>query len=295
MALTMLITIFEIVSPLFLIALVGYVYGARVNPDMATVNRLVMDIFMPALILKVMWQDGFNVADYGGLMLSGFAVIFLSGIAAFTVARAFGFAWRAFVPPAMFSNWANLGLPLYVFALGSNALNGGVMLVALGNLVCFTVGILIYAGRVRLREVLTTPVLIAVAVGWSVSSFDVPVPSLVEIPLSMLGDVVIPLMLFSLGVRLNSVTISDSKQALVMAVLCPVVGTLVALGAASVIPMTEVHRNILLLFGALPPAVVNFILAEQYQQNPEQVASMIMIGNLFSIVSIPVVLYLFVL
>ena len=49
----MLSQVFEIVAPLLIIASVGYVYGVRVKPEMQFTNRLVMDVFMPALILQV--------------------------------------------------------------------------------------------------------------------------------------------------------------------------------------------------------------------------------------------------
>jgi len=51
------------------------------------------------------------------------------------------------------------------------------------------------------------------------------------------------------------------------------------------------HKSILVLFGALPPAVINFMLAEQYNRDPEAVASMVLIGNIASVVSLPLALW----
>ena len=56
------------------------------------------------------------------------------------------------------------------------------------------------------------------------------------------------------------------------------------------IDLSEIHRATLILFGVLPPAVVNFMLAEQYNRNPDQVASIVMIGNLIGLITIPLVL-----
>jgi predicted permease len=47
----------------------------------------------------------------------------------------------------------------------------------------------------------------------------------------------------------------------------------------------------LLLYGALPPAVMNFLVAERYNQEPERVAALVLIGNLGSVVAMPVTLY----
>ncbi|GHA07365.1 transporter [Arenicella chitinivorans] len=283
--------VMTIVAPLFLLAAVGYFYGARMRPEMRITNQLVMDIFMPALIFHVMIQDDFVPAQYFALMLAGALLMLGSGVIAFLFSKVVGISWRAFVPPAMFSNWANLGLPLYVFALGEHALGAGVMLVVVGNIFCFTIGTYIYSGKLSSLEVLKTPMIVAVVVGGLINLLNVSVPAVLLVPINMLGQVAIPLMLFSLGVRLTRASWRDSHAGLVMAVFCPVVGVALAFLLIQIFPMSNLHQSILILFGALPPAVINFMLAEQYQTEPDTVASMVLIGNLFAIVSLPIVLY----
>jgi len=48
----------------------------------------------------------------------------------------------------------------------------------------------------------------------------------------------------------------------------------------------------LLLYGALPAAVVNFILTEKYRQDPALAASVVVISTFLSLFTIPVVLWL---
>ena len=287
--------VFAIVAPLFLIVLVGYVYGSRVRPEMAITNRLVMSVFMPALIFHVMIQEGFSIVQYLPLIFAGALLMLGSGVLAYVLARSLGFAWRSFVPPAMFSNWANLGLPLYVFTLGSAALDGGLMLVVVGNILCFTVGAYIYSGKASGLAVLRTPIIVAVIVGLIISFLELPIPTFVDLPIQMLGDVAIPLMLFALGVRLTQVGLKHAKLGIVMGIFCPVVGVSLAWLLVQLIPMSQLHQQTLIIFGVLPPAVINFMLAEQYNTEPEKVASMVMIANLMSLVSIPIVLFVLLL
>ena len=47
----------------------------------------------------------------------------------------------------------------------------------------------------------------------------------------------------------------------------------------------------LMLFGALPPAVLNYMVAERYRQEPDRVASIVLLGNLASLAVIPGVLF----
>ena len=45
-----------------------------------------------------------------------------------------------------------------------------------------------------------------------------------------------------------------------------------------------------LLFGALPPAVLNYIFAERYRQEPDRVASIVLLGNSAALAIIPLTL-----
>jgi len=280
-----------IVAPLFLIVGVGYFYGARWRPEMRITNQLIMDVFMPALILSVMIREDFFPTQYVALMAGGAAVMLGSGIVGFAFAKLLGLSWRSFVPSAMFKNWANLGIPLYVLALGDSALGGGVMLVVVGNILCFSIGTYIYSGKLSSLEILKTPIILAVIAGIFVNSVNLEVPTYLSRPIDMLGQVAIPMMLFSLGVRLTRVSWSESSIGIIMAVFSPLVGVMLALLVLQIIPMPELHQDILILFGVLPPAVINFMLAEQYDRDAEKVASMVLIGNLASVICIPILLY----
>jgi predicted permease len=108
----------------------------------------------------------------------------------------------------------------------------------------------------------------------------------------MLGDVSIPLLLFSLGVRLTDSVARDLRLGLVGAALCPLAGMAVAWTVAPLLGLAETQAGMLLIFGALPPAVLNYIFAERYRQEPERVASIVMIGNVAALLFMPLALYL---
>jgi predicted permease len=106
----------------------------------------------------------------------------------------------------------------------------------------------------------------------------------------MLGDVSIPLLLFSLGVRLTDSRNADWKVSIVGALTTPVAGVLVALLANHLLGLGGRDATMLILFGALPPAVLNYIFAERYRQEPERVASIVLVGNSASLFIIPLTL-----
>jgi predicted permease len=100
----------------------------------------------------------------------------------------------------------------------------------------------------------------------------------------------VPLLLFSLGVRMTGVSFAEWKLATGAAILRPVLGMAIAYGVVQLLGLSGQQAAMLIVFGALPPAVLNFLFAERYKQEPERVASIVLIGNLFALLWLPVAL-----
>ncbi len=284
--------IVAIIFPVISIVALGYFYARmRHDTDMSSGNRLNMDIFTPALIFDIMSSSDYALGDFAWLGLAGVAVVLGSGLVAWPVARLFGYQWKTLVPPMMFNNCGNMGLPLIVLAFGDSALAPAVILFALSNFLHFGVGLQLITQRWSPRAVVQNPMILATVLGIGVSLLGVEIPETLRLPIHMLGQIAIPLMLFSLGVRMIGIDFGDWQPGVVGALLCPISGLVIALLCILFIPLPADQQAILLLFSALPPAVLNFMVAERYRQEPQRVASIVLIGNLASILVIPGVLW----
>ena len=73
--------------------------------------------------------------------------------------------------------------------------------------------------------------------------------------------------------------------------LCPLSGLISALIFIQLVPLPAAQVPLLLLFSILPPAVLNYMVAERYSQEPHRVASIVLVGNLSSLVVIPIALW----
>ncbi len=284
--------IFAIIFPVFSIVALGYFYARhRHDTDMSSGNRLNMDIFTPALIFDILSASDYALADYIDLTLGGIAVVLGSGLVAWPVAKMLGYQWKTLVPPMMFNNCGNMGVPLIVLSFGEAALPAAIMLFASSNLLHFLLGQQLITQRWSPREVATNPMILATVLGIGVSLLGVSIPETLRLPIHLLGQIAIPLMLFSLGVRMLTIDFADWQIGLLGALLCPLTGLAIALPYAWLMPLDGDQASILLLFGALPPAVLNFMVAERYHQEPQRVASIVLIGNFASILAIPAVLW----
>ena len=286
-------SLIAIVFPIFALVGVGFAYARRIAPDMAVPNRVNLEIFTPALIFSVLSSRDFELAAFGGLALAGALVVLGSGVLAWPVARLAGWRVKTFVPPMMFSNSGNMGLPLAVLAFGEQALPAAMVLFLVENTLHFTVGNAILEGRIHPLVLLRMPMLQATLAGLLVAVIDLSVWAPLALALDMLGEVAIPLMLFALGVRMTQIDLKDWRIGSVGAVVCPVTGVLLAVVFGRLLGIEGQAFAQLVAFGALPPAVLNYMLAERFGESPAAVASIVLLGNLASIVTIPAVLVFF--
>lgn len=286
----MLLRIVSILFPLVAIVSLGYGVGRYLKPDLAQANRLNVDVFVPALVFAAMASRDFHIAAYGTLLLVTFLLIVACGLVGWGVARVAGIEARTLVPPMMFNNSANLGLPLAVLAFGAEALPPMVAMFALSNLLQFSFGTWLLDHRAGAAGALRSPSVLAAIAGIAVGVSGVEVWPPLLMAIRMVGDIAIPLMLLALGVRLADSRIGAIGFGLFGAVLRPLSGMAVAWLLVSAIPLPPLDRSLVLLFGALPPAVLNFILAERYRQEPDKVASMVLIGNVAALVFLPIAL-----
>ena len=282
----------DVIIPVFLIVAVGYAYARRQVPDMGTFNRIALDVLAPVLVYSALASRDFVIAEHITLLVGGAVIILGGGLLAWPLARAFGAQARTLVPVVMFNNCGNMGLPLALLAFGPAHFGAAVALFSVSNLLHFSIGARITSRAARTRDLLTSPLMIATALGFISALTDVRPPDVMLAGLKLLGDALLPKMLFALGVRLTALTRDGLAVGLLGALARPLLGLVIALPLAWALGLEGAARGQLLLFAALPPAVMQFMLADRYQQEPDKVGAMIMLGNALAVVFVPLALAL---
>lgn len=286
----MIAQILSTLLPVFLISGCGALYGRFRKPDIKGLNVLNMELFVPMLVFAVLADRQAPLQQYADLALGAAVVVLGSGLLLWPVARIMKLNLRTFLPPMMFNNSGNMGIPLIVFAFGDAALPAAVVLFIVEMLLHFSVGLYMLDPHTPVWRLLKLPIVSASIAGLTVNLAGIPLPDWLLESLNMLGGICIPLMLFTLGVRMLDVDFRDWKLGVLGAVACPASGLLLAWPMIHLLNLEGLQIATLWVFAALPPAVLNYMVAEQFRQEPHKVASLVLIGNLGSLAVIPLVL-----
>ena len=286
----LLARIADVIIPVFFIVAIGYVYARRKAPDMTAFNRVALDVLAPLLVYAALASKDFRIAEYGSLLIGSAVLILGGGLLAWPLASITGTNPRTLVPVVMFNNCGNMGLPLALLAFGNEHFGAAVALFSVSNLLHFSLGARITSHSARSRDLLLSPLMMATLLGFASALSDIRPPPVMLSSMRLLGDALLPMLLFTLGTRLTALTRAGLAQGMLGALARPLIGLSIGIPLAWVLNLEGVARGQLLLFAALPPAVIQYMLAEQYQQEPDKVGAMIMLGNALAVVFVPLAL-----
>ena len=284
--------IVAILFPMFALTALGFLYGRRHASDMSVANRINMDVFIPALIFSGISGRSYDVASYGAMALGMVILVLGSGLIAWVIARLSGQQALTLAPPMMFNNSVNLGIPLAVLTFGNDILPYAIILFVISTGLNFSLGIWMLDHKTKFWNVWRTPAVLAALVGFAVGESHFILWSPLTTAIKMLADISIPLALFALGVRMTDAKLNHWRDGLIGALARPAAGMLIAWFAAPLLGLQGKQAGLLLVYGALPPAVINYVFAERYHQEPDKVAAIVLVGNLASIITLPLVLTL---
>jgi predicted permease len=287
----MLFELLDIVLPIYVSIGLGALWARSGRAyDTALVTDLIMLIGAPCLVFSTLTDLAVDPATMARLALATVAALLVLGVLGGLLLAGVRLPRHTYLGPLVFMNVGNMGLPLCLYAFGDEGLTLGVTFFAVGALAQFTVGIVLWSGRLSVMEVVRTPLAWAAGLAVLVLVTGTPVPEWLRRTTTVLGGVTIPLMQFTLGVSLVGLHLGRLPRAFGLAVARFGLGVTVGIGLATAFGLDGVAWNVFVLDCAMPVAVFNYLLAERYGRSPEDVAGLVVVSTLLSFVTIPALL-----
>ena len=197
---------------------------------------------------------------------------------------------KVYLPPLIFANTGNMGLPLVLFAFGDEGFRVGILYMVSTTIVHYTLGIIILSYDKSPFEVFKLPLVYSAALGLIIPVIGWDLPIILERTFVLLGEASIPTMIFTLGYKLSEITLSEFKRSFAFGGMRIGFGFLLSLILVKVFNLNGLASNVFILQSSMPPAIFNFVLAEKYQQDSKIVASIILAGTLLSIITSPIII-----
>ena len=219
--------------------------------------------------------------------------MFAMGVLGWIMLRSFKLDIPTYLPPLIFPNNGNMGLPLCLFAFGQLGLAlalGSFMVMMIAT---FTVGLLLVSEGGwgdRFKDMARQPVIHSMIIALAMLVTGTHLPRWIDNTVTLIGGFAIPLMTITLGVSLATLKIVTLGRSFGFSI-ARIFGGL-ALGWLScwLLNVEGVSRSVVLLQSAMPVAVFNYLLALRYDRNPQEIAAMVVISTLVAFVTLPFLL-----
>jgi predicted permease len=292
---------------LFGCLILGIVVARFADPPQAlphSLNWWVLNIALPAIVVRSIpnlqfeWRLWFLVASMWFVFLGAWAVMAVVG------------SWRnwsnarigALTLTCGLGNTSFIGFPILEALRGEEALRLAVVADQLGCFIALAVGGSIvatfYSGASArpaaiARRVLLFPPFLALLTGCIVGAIG-SWPPLIDASLARIGATLSPLALFSVGLRLQLPNRAADLEAIVVGL-----GWKLALAPALVLGcgvLWQMHGEVLrvsVLEAAMAPMISAAILAEQYDLEPHLANTIMGVGILLSMLTVPLLNWMF--
>lgn len=282
-----------VTAPVFICAGIGVMW-TRLGMafDNEVVTSLVYNIGAPCLILATFAKVELApaaLAEVAAASFAAYACFAAIGLAALRLAR---LSPASYLPSLMFPLTGSMGLPVCLFAFGAEGLAFALVFFVLGTVGTFTIGVAIAAGRLSLTTLARTPAIYAVALAVGLEVWGLELPRWALNTTDLLGKLVIPTQLIALGVALARLRVASVGRSAALACLRLGMGVAVGWALAEAFGLTGVARAVIVLQSAMPVAVSNYLFAQMYRREPEEVAGMVLISTVISFATLPLLLLL---
>jgi malonate transporter and related proteins len=279
--------------------------------DRAAANALASFVFyfaIPVMMFRNMAATALPEAIAWDYLLSfflGVAIVFAIGMTAARLAFGGSFERQAIIGfGSAFGNSVLLGIPLVLTAFGDQASLPLFLLLAFHSTVLFTaITVIIEAGRGggealravplrALKGLLGNPILWGMAGGIGFSLLDLRLPAALDRFAVLLAGAAVPCALFSVGASLRAYRIVGALRPALVMVALKLIGHPLAvwLLATLVFDVPQLWANVVILIAALPVGVNVYVVATRYEAGQAESAAAIVISNILSVVTLPLVL-----
>jgi len=282
--------ILSILAPAALLSCVGVIW-VRVGPEFPVtfVSTLAVNVGLPALLFYTLASSTVDLTIMGSIALATLCVHIVFTFIALVLLKLARKDWRLCVAHVC-GNTGNLGLPVCYFAYGDAGLAYAMAFFAVQCLLLFSIGEAVLSANASIMPALRSPILHAVWLGMLVRYMEWSLPNFLMDTTALLGQLVIPLMLITLGVSLANMSVKSLPATIRWSLLRTGVALLVGFAIAHAFGLEGVARGVLIIETVVPVAVFNFLLAVRHNRDSVEVSGLILVTHLAAIIYLPILL-----
>ncbi len=277
--------------PIFLASGAGYLLGKRLNINPRPISQLTFYIFSPCLVFNLLTHNQLGNDDILRMVTITALLVGIIGLLTWGAARLMKLERRLLVAvliTSMFMNAGNYGLPVTLFAFGDTALSYASIFFVTNAILVYSVGVLIASSGSQgitqsLKGLFKLPATYSLILAILFINQGWQLPTMLNRTVTTLGDAAVPAMLVILGLQFTNSRWTTHRLPLSLAsAMRLLVAPLLALVLSRAFGLAPPAHQATVLEAAMPAAVLNTILAIEFDVEPSFVTTVVFTTTILS-------------
>ena len=285
----------EVLFPVFFVIGIGYYLGKK-KPDFdnSFITTFASNVGTPAMVIYSITSTGITFEQYtsyfiyyliaiAGFGLTGLIILYL--LKTKDIIRE--------IPVFLLPNNGNMGIPICLFAYGSQGLGIAASISSLIILLHFTLGVFLADRKFDFNILIKNPPFYAIIFSVTFIYFDLEMPKAIINLTELLTYTAIVLILMSLGIALTKLKVFSFTNSIIASIGRVIIGPVIGFLIIIFFDLSGFGAGVILIQSAMPSAILNYLIGSMYSPKEivDNIASTIVVSTLMSFITVPIVVF----
>ena len=285
----------EVLFPVFFVVGIGYYLGKK-KPDFdnSFITTFASNVGTPAMVIYSITSTGITFEQYTSyfiyylIAIAGFG---LTGIIILYLLKTKDIIRE--IPVFLLPNNGNMGIPICLFAYGSQGLGIAASISSLIILLHFTLGVFLADRKFDFNILIKNPPFYAIIFSVTFIYFDLEMPKAIINLTELLTYTAIVLILMSLGIALTKLKIFSFTNSIIASIGRVIIGPIIGFLIIIFFDLSGFGAGVILIQSAMPSAILNYLIGSMYSPKEivDNIASTIVVSTLMSFITVPIVAF----
>lgn len=302
---TFIFILTQIILPIFLMILTGYVLQKRLHLNISTLSKIQIYVFIPALVFSKIYTSTLSNGLIGSIVCFTTTLFGSLMVLSTLVSRLLKFQRpkeKAFINSVVLRNTGNYGIPLimllYQGSQNEYAISVHMIAVITSTVLMYTVGLYnassgSYSGKQALLNIVKIPTIYSITLAAICKTGGLVVPIQITSVLGFFSEAVVPVALIALGAQLAETKFSFVDYSVYLGnFIRLIISPAVAYMLAAMFKLDSISTGVMVIGAATPTAINSLMLALEFKGDADYASQTILTSTLLSAFTISIVIML---
>ena len=291
----LVIKLFDVLFPVFLIIGIGYWYGKK-DPKFDTkfITTFAGNFGLPAIIFYSLTSTNISIELFLRFSFYITLYVLIFAIIGIIILKILKKDIYRLLPPLILPNTGNMGMPLCLFAYGNMGLAIATAATSMILVFHFSLNILLASKKLSIKPLLSCIPVYALLISLFFVYFEIPSPKFLENATFLIGYSTIFLVLMSLGIALSKLKVFSFKETLIYSSVRVIIGPIVGFGFVKFFNLSGVEAGVMFIQASMPSAILTYLVSKIYSPKKisDSIASTVALSTFLSFFTLIIVVFI---